>query len=75
VRRAGFWSGFALVLGGLFVLAFTQVTPVFKDSRRTELVSDSTVADPTYVFFSAVLIAAGLVIGAGRGWGPWPGWA
>lgn len=73
MRRIAFWAGFVLVLGGLLLLAFTQVTAVFQDSRRTEIVQDATVADPTFVFFSSVLIAAGLVSILGsvtpqRGW-------
>jgi hypothetical protein len=62
VRAFGRWIGFALVLGGVFLLVFTQVTRVFVDPRRTELVQNNTVGDTTNVILSAVLISVGFVL-------------
>lgn len=61
--RLGLPLGFVSLLGGVFLLAFTQVTRVFIDPRRTELGGTSdTIGDVTWVFLSAILLAAGLTL-------------
>lgn len=56
--------GFALLLGGTFLLAYKQVSRVFLDPRRTELggVVGDTIGDPTWVNVSAMLLTAGLLL-------------
>lgn len=57
-----FLVGFALVLGGVFTLAFSQVSLIFLDPARSELQGSSAAGDPTFVFLSAVLLASGLTM-------------
>lgn len=63
VRRLRAGIGFGLLLGGTFLLAYKQVSPVFLDPRRTELggVVGETIGDPTWVILSAFLLTAGLL--------------
>jgi len=59
--RVRLGTGFVFLLGGLFLLAFTQVARVFIDPRRLELggVSSDTVGNLAYVFLSAILLMIG----------------
>jgi hypothetical protein len=54
-------SGATSVLGGVFLLAFTQVSRVFIDPRRTELGGQAdTIGNLAWVFLSAILIMTGV---------------
>lgn len=62
--RVRLGSGFAFLLGGVFLLAFTQVARVFVDPRRLELggVQSDTVGNLAWVFLSAILLMIGFTM-------------
>lgn len=62
--RTPYVLGILLVLGGLLLLAYTQVSTVLPDPSRTELSSlteGSVIGEGTAVVFSALLVTLGLV--------------
>lgn len=62
--RVRLGTGFAFLLGGVFLLAFTQVARVFVDPRRLELggAQSDTVGNLAWVFLSAILLMVGFTM-------------
>lgn len=57
-----FLSGFLVLMGGAFTLAYSQVSAIFLDPARSELQGSSAVGDTTFVLLSAILLASGLTM-------------